>query len=272
MERIKEAVQRARQERSGVGIGNTIRQSSADGTQARLGEIAYTKTSSVEIPHAVLQENRIVSAFEPCAFTDAFKILSTQILHKLRENRWNTLAVTSPAEHEGKTFVAINLAISLAKEFNQTALLVDADLRRPSVRGAFGLQPGPGLSDYLLSETPVEQLLVHPGIDRFVLLPGGAPQWTSSEMLGSRKMTQLVQELKGRYSSRIVVFDLPPLLDAADVLAFAPHVEAALLVVEDNKTSREDVGRAADLLGARLIGTVLNKCTEIKALSTRYGG
>src|SRR5439155_8320681 len=147
-----------------------------------------------------------------------------QVSHALRGHHWNTLGITSSWEREGKTLVAANLAISLAMELQQTALLVDADLRQPCVRDYLGLEPGPGLSDYLISDTPIEQLLVNPDIGRFVVLPGGAPQLHSSELLGGRRMTHLVKELKDRYASRIVVFDLPPLLAAADVLAFAPHV------------------------------------------------
>jgi capsular exopolysaccharide synthesis family protein len=267
MERIREAVERARQERDagGIGFGRTGRggPAPAAGIQDGLAQITYTKTRTIEVPRSTLREKHIVSGFDPCGFTEAFKILSTLVSHKLREHRWTTLSVTSPGEGEGKTLVAINLAISLAMEFQQTCLLVEADLRQPSVHDYFGLEPQPGLSDYLISDTPIEQLLIHPGIPRFVVLPGGTPQVHSSEMLGWRKMSELVAELKGCYASRIVVFDLPPLLAAADVLAFAPHIEAALLVVEEGKTQRDEIRRAAELLSStNLIGTVLNKSDE----------
>jgi len=267
MERIKEAVERARRERNtgGIGFGRATRpvRATETGISDGFGQIIYTKTRSVEVSRAILRAKHIVSGFDPCAFTEAFKILSTQVSHVLRQHHWTTLAVTSSDEREGKTLVAINLAISLAMEFQQTSLLVEADLRHPSVEDYFGLPPGPGLSDYLTSNTPIEQLLIHPGIPRFVVLPGGTPQRHSSEMLGWRKMGELVEELKARYSSRIVVFDLPPLLAAADVLAFAPHIESALLVVEEGKTQRDEVRRCAELLGStHLIGTVLNKSDE----------
>jgi protein-tyrosine kinase len=276
MERISEALQRARQERSdrsSVGDGSRPGSVAASGTQVAVNKIVYTQTRSVDVPRGTLAEQRIVSGFDPCMFTDAFKVLSTRVSHKLRENNWNTLGITSPNEHEGKTVVAINLAISMAMEFHQTALLVDADMRRPKVRDTFGLQPGPGLCDYLVSHTPVEQLLIHPGIGGLVILPGGTPLSNSSELLGSRRMAELVEELKNRYRSRIVLFDLPPVLTGADVLAFAPQVDAALLVVEEGGTRGEDVTRAAGLLGeTHLIGTVLNKSTEASVAADKpYG-
>jgi protein-tyrosine kinase len=269
MERISEALQRARQER-GLGraaFGETPGRASApaNGAERTSARIIYTHTRCVDVPRDTLAGQRVVSGFDPCMYTDAFKILSTHVSQKLHEHNWNTLAVTSANEHEGKTLVAVNLAISLAMEHHQTALLVDADLRRPTVRGTFELEPGPGLSDYLLSQTPVEQLLIHPGPDGFVILPGGRPLLNSSELLGGRQMAELVRELKNRYRSRIVVFDLPPLLSAADVLAFAPHVDAALLVVEEGRTRAEEVTRSAELLiGTNLIGTVLNKSTALR--------
>jgi protein-tyrosine kinase len=274
MERIREAVERARQERnsSGIGFGGSVRPRSVleVGLPDSPDEIVYTKTRTVEVARPALKEQRIVSGFDPCGFSEAFKMLSTQVSQALRQHHWTTLAVTSPNEREGKTLIAINLAISLAMEFQQTSLLVEADLRQPSMCDYFGLTPGLGLSDYLRSDTPIEELLVHPGIANFVMLPGGTPQLHSSEMLGWRKMSQLVKELKARYPSRIVVFDLPPLLAAADVLAFAPNIEAALLVVEEGKTQRDDVRRAAELLGSTpLIGTVLNKSDE--PVVTVYG-
>jgi protein-tyrosine kinase len=140
-------------------------------------------------------------------------------------------------------------------------LLVDADLRDPGVHRYFGLQPALGLSDYLLRDAPLAELLINPeGIPRFVILPGGKPLTNSTEMLNSPKMARLVEELKTRYASRIVLFDVPPLLSSADTLAFSPYVDAALLVIEEGKTAAQDARRAAELLAnTRLIGTVLNK-------------
>ena len=247
-----------------TGVGSGQGSERVDTASSAGNKIVYTQTRRVDISRELLRGKRLVSGFDQCVLTDAFKILSTQVSQRLHEKGWNTLAVTSAGEGEGKTFTAINLAISFAMEFHQTALLVDADLRKPSVREYFGLPPGPGLSDYLISNTPIEQLLIHPGIEDFVILPGGTPLSNSSEVLGWRKMAELVKELKSRYSSRIVLFDLPSLLPTADVLAFAPCVDAALLVVEEGRSRRADVSRAGELLGStHLIGTILNKCTAL---------
>ena len=226
--------------------------------------IVYTRTRSLDIPLSVLRQQRVMAAYDKGPFVDAIKILRTQVLQRLRENNWNVLGVTSPGHAEGKTLTAVNLAASLAMETTQTVLLVDANLRNPSIHDVFGLQDCPGLADYLLDNQPVEDLLVHPGIGRFVVLPGGRAISNSTEILTSPKMVSLVEEFKHRYPSRIVIFDLPPLLHTADVLAFSPYIDALLLVVEEGKTTAEEVQRAMSLVknSRPVLGTVLNKAGQ----------
>lgn len=259
MERIKQALEKARLERQKTG--GAPAPSALSGAGGTTGPVTYTHTRTVGIAKNLMQERRIVSGSDQGAFTDAYKILRTQVLQRLREKNWNSLAITSPGINEGKTLTAINLAISLAMEVNYTVLLVDADLRHPSVHSYFGIEAEYGLSDYLMADKPLSELLVHPEeIPGFVILPGGKPLGNSAEMLSSPKMVRLVEELKSRYPSRIILFDLPPLLSAADTLAFSPYVDAALLVIEDGKTQAEDAKQAIGLLqGTNVIGTVLNK-------------
>ena len=227
-----------------------------------LDPIVYTRTRTLEIPLSLLREQRVMTAYDKGPFVDAFKILRTQVMHRLRENGWNVFGVTSPDDGAGKTLTAVNLAVSLAMETTQTVLLVDANLMRPAVHEVFGLEDDcPGLTDYLLDDEPLTDLLLNPGIDRFVFLPGGVPVSNSAELLTSPKMVTLVQEMRHRYRSRIVVFDLPPLLHTADVLAFAPYMDALLLVVEEGKTKAEEMKSALSLVTKShpLLGTVLNK-------------
>jgi len=229
--------------------------------------IVYSRTRSLDIPLAVFRQRRVMAAYDKGPFVDAYKILRTQVMHRLREHDWNVFGVTSPGHGEGKTLTAVNLAISLAMDTTQTVLLVDANLRSPSIHEVFGLKDCPGLADYLLDNQPVEDLLVHPGIGRFVLLPGGRAMSNSTELLTSPKMLTLVEECKHRYPSRIVIFDLPPLLHTADVLAFSPYTDALLLVVEEGNTTAEELQRALSLVknSRPVLGTVLNKAGQLAA-------
>jgi exopolysaccharide/PEP-CTERM locus tyrosine autokinase len=263
MERIKQALERARAERAGQPAAPVAVDSGPAPavTDTPVEQVSYSQTRHIEVSASQLRAKRVVTGFDPCAFTDAYKMLRTQVLQRLNENNWNVLAVTSPGTGEGKTLTALNLAVSLAMEVKHTVLLVDANLRHPSLHEHLGLPGSPGLSDYLAKDTSLTELFVHPrGINHLTILPGGPAMLNSAEMLNSPKMNRLVDELKTRYASRIVIFDLPPVLNAADAMAFAPYVDATLLVVEEGKTLRQDVERAVELLsGTNVMGTVLNK-------------
>jgi len=190
----------------------------------------------------------------------AYKMLRTQLLQRMRSHDWSTLAVTSPASGEGKSLTAVNLAISIAKELNHTALLVDLDLHCPSIARYFGVKPELGLSDYLFDDILLSDVMFTPGIERLAVLPGGKPLIDSSELLSSPIMVNLARELKGRYPGRIVIYDMPPLLAADDMLTFSPNVDAALLVVDEGKTRKTELKRAMELLEVmNVAGTVLNR-------------
>ena len=263
MDRFRTALQLYKDQQGEPGTRTQAGKTAVGQTLPRT--IVYTRTRSLDIPLSVFRQRRVMAAYDKGPFVDAFKILRTQVMHRLRENDWNVLGVTSPGHGEGKTLTAVNLAVSLAMETTQTVLLVDANLRHPSVHEVFGLDDCPGLADYLLDNQPLEDLLVHPGIGRFVLLPGGRAISNSTEILTSPKMLALVEELKHRYPARIVIFDLPPLLHTADVLAFSPYTDALLLVVEEGKTTAEEVQRALSLVknSRPVLGTVLNKAGQM---------
>lgn len=259
MERIKKALEKARQERRIRHGGEPVLVSRSPADTA--GPIEYSRTESLSVDEKVLRENRIINGLEHGPFTEAYNLLRTQVLQRFRENKWNVLAVTSPGTGEGKTLTAINLAVSIAREVDYTVLLVDANLRHPWMLEHFGLAHRKGLSDYLTDAVPLPELLIRPSrIEHLVLLPGGRPLTNSAEMLNSPKMAQLVEDMKSRYHSRIIIFDLPPVLSSADALAFSPYVDAALLVVEEGVTRKQDIERALELLSAtNVIGSVLNK-------------
>jgi protein-tyrosine kinase len=264
MERIKQALEKARQERQ-IRQGGEQTPSTTT-SQADTERTGASQTQSLTVDDKILRENRIVTGLEPGPFTDAYNLLRTQVLQRFKENNWNVLAVTSPGEGEGKTLTAINLAISIAREVDYTVLLVDANLRHPWMLEHLGLAHRKGLSDYLTDDTPITELLIKPSrVDHLVVLPGGRPLINSSEMLSSPKMEQLVSDMKSRYHSRIIIFDLPPVLSSADALAFSPYVDAALLVIEEGVTQKHEIENAVELLSStNIIGTVLNKA-ELKS-------
>jgi len=222
------------------------------------------KPNAVALDKAFLRKQRIITGFDPCQYVDSFKVLRTRVLQKMRERGWHTLAVTSPDAKSGKTVAAINLAISLALEVNQTALLVDANLRNPDVHQYLGLRPKLGLADCLLDHIEIEKILIHPkGVGQLSILPGNRPVINSAEMLSSPRMAELVEELRKQDESRIVVFDLPH-LQTPDTLAFAPLVDAVLLVIESGVTTDEALISAVEHLdGTPIIGTLLNKSEPI---------
>jgi non-specific protein-tyrosine kinase len=191
---------------------------------------------------------------------DAYKVLRTQIRQRTQAKGWNTLMVTRAGPGEGKTLTAINLAITLAKGFNQTVLLVDSDLRRPTVGRYMCLDEDKGRINYLLDDVPLKDLIIWPCIEKLTIIPGGHPIEDSAELLGSDRMTDLVAELKNRYADRFIIFDAPPILSGADVIAFAPIVDGILFVVESGKTSIKDVIKAVELVPFdKLLGFVLNR-------------
>jgi protein-tyrosine kinase len=257
MEYLQQGLERYKQEH---GSGGPTPRRSAAHSHPAAPPIVYTSTKTVEVTDDTMRAQRLITGFEGGAFVDAYKMLRTQVVQQCRQKGWNVLGVTSPTPHAGKTLTAVNLSLALAMDLAHTVLLVDADMRRPGVHQAFGMESCPGLTEYLFDEIPLEQLLVHPGIGRFVFLPGGRPITNSSEALASPRMGALVEELKHRYPARLLVFDLPPLLSRADVLGFVPHIDALLLVVEEGRTGSSDVARAMTALkgSVPVLGGVLN--------------
>ena len=227
--------------------------------------VEYTQTRCIDVPAETLKNNRVIMGMENDAATTAYKMLRTQVLQRMATNGWTSLAITSPGPGEGKTLTAINLAISLAREVNHTVLLVDTDLRRPRVSQYFGHIPEYGLCDYLINDRQLPEILFNPGIERLVILPGVNSVSSSSELLSAPKMVRLAEELKTRYPERIVLFDMPPLLAADDLLAFSPNFDAVLLVVNEGKTRKDELRRAMEMLqSVNVIGTVLNQLQDVE--------
>lgn len=205
-------------------------------------------------------DRHIISIKEPGSATaEEYKKLRARIFTNTEKEFLNCIQVTSAFEGEGKTVTALNLAATIAQGIDHTVLLVDADLRRPSVHSYLGMQPRNGLSEYLQSKATLPEVLVKTGIGKLVVLPAGNPPENPAELLASEKMKELVYELKHRYRDRYVIFDSPPLLTTADSQYLKNYIDGVLFVVQAARTPAGAASQAVALLnGARVFGTVFN--------------
>jgi exopolysaccharide/PEP-CTERM locus tyrosine autokinase len=217
----------------------------------------------------------LVSLFEPASLgAEQFRRLRTHVLKLNISDPPKTIMVTSAMAGEGKTFVAANLAAGIAHDLHFHALLVDCDLRNPSLSNWFGVQNGHGLSDYLVGKGKLPELLMKTEMGKLSILTGGSAQEKPAELIGSRMMEALVHELKSRYNDRYIILDTTPLLVTTEPDVLARLVDGILIVVRAGVTPRETVKQAiASLDKKKILGFVLND-VEFKSsgLSSRYFG
>lgn len=220
---------------------------------------AYRDVQRVTLDMDTILENRCVCANSDVLESDFYKVLRTQIQHVVAAKGWRTIMVTSTLPDEGKTLTTINLAFSFAKAYDQTVMLIDADLRNQQVHKTLGIYSQYGLIDYLINDQPISDCLIRPEGKKLVLISGGHSTDGSSELLGSQMMKKFVRETRDRYEDRLVFFDLPPIMIGADAMAFAPLVDGIVFVVRAGQTSTKQARKAIELLPQdKLIGVVLN--------------
>lgn len=183
----------------------------------------------------------------------------------------NLVMVTSSNENEGKTFISINLALSIALEQNKTVLLIDADVLRPSLHRELGFEKKEGLLEYLLGDVPsLSEIIYSTSITNLKIIPAGRPHYLTNELLASERMEHLAKELAQRYSDRIVILDCPPILGVTETPVLSSLVGQAIVVVEESKTKIEDIKKAVSQLNENMaIGLVMNKA--IRSQKDGYG-
>ncbi|WP_114327598.1 XrtA-associated tyrosine autokinase [Candidatus Colwellia aromaticivorans] len=183
----------------------------------------------------------------------------------------NLIMVSSSNANEGKTFISINLALSIALEQDKTVLLVDADVLRPSLHKELEFESKKGLLEYLLAEVDsLSEVIYNTNIPNLKIIPAGKPHHLTNELLASARMSQLAEELAKRYPDRIVIFDCPPILGVTETPVLSSLVGQAIVVVEESKTKIDDVKRAVSQLNEDIaIGCVMNK--TIRSNKDVYG-
>ncbi len=219
-----------------------------------------TRTAqATTVDEAVLARHHIIAHRTQSEEADRFRILRTKVLSAMDAGKMQTLGITSANYGDGKTTIALNLALSIAMDVKHNVLLVDLDLRKPCVAEYLGIKPAVGLRDYFMEDVSLASCLIRTSFPRLSILPAGKPLFYSSEMLGSPKIAALASEMHARYPDRLIIYDLPPLLAQDDPLVFMPHMDTSLLVVKEGDTRVEDVRSCLRTLAhSHVLGTVLN--------------
>ena len=226
------------------------------------GGVRLQGLATTPVSKSVLSANRICMLGNDPA-TDAFRMVRTQLLQQMDENGWRSLAVVSAVPGDGKSVVAMNLALAIAEDPNHTALLVDTDLRNPTLHRLLGLPAPTGLESYFEGMHSVADVLLRIHTSRFALIPCRERVSRSRELLASAAGKRFVNDVCQRYDDRIVLFDLPSLLQFDDALALLPQVDAVLLVVGEGVTKKSDLDEIKRLLrGKPVAGVVLNQTRD----------
>jgi len=209
----------------------------------------------------------------PYSYTaEQIRNIRTYIFHLPNKPIPRIIMVTSAVPSEGKSIIASNLAISIAKSEDRHVLLIECDMRRPSFYKVFKYPPSPGLSEIIQGKNTIEECLVKTPIDKFSILPAAetAPS-NPSELLETKKMSSIIQEVASRYADRFIILDTPPIQATVDPKILSGQVDGIILVARYKYIKKVDFESALDSLPKdKIIGTVLNAVDEIPAIKYKY--
>jgi receptor protein-tyrosine kinase len=233
----------------------------------------------IELDLARIAERGIVTPDAPRTRTaDEIRVIKRSVLanatlqgqQAIRNG--NLVIITSALPGEGKSFIAVNLAMSIAMELGRTVLLVDADVSRPSVPDILGFEAARGLLDLLVDPSlSLGDVLLRTNVDKLSILSSGTKHTRATELLASETMHGLLDEMAQRYSDRIIVFDSPPLLITTEAQVLAAHMGQIILVVEADRTPQSVVKHALAALDQRPVKLMLlNKARRNMHDSYRY--
>jgi Mrp family chromosome partitioning ATPase len=228
-------------------------------------------------PELARQNRLLLSSSDPRdrGAIAAYGMLRTRLLHRARAKGWTTIGVTSAAPQDGKSLTTINLALSLAREKNNAVVLLDLDMRNPTVCRTLGIAPPVQLREYFEQKTRAAQdLFLSIGFDNLVLAGNTLPTAAAAELLSSSRLEELLEFIRRSVANPMILIDLPPLLSPEDALVVAPRIDALMLVASEGATPRADMLKALDLMrDFQVAGIVLNRSTEIgRKYAYGYGG
>ena len=229
----------------------------ADAAGPKAAAAPAVSSRRVEIDLELAARNGIVVPSAPRSqLADQYRVVKRPLLQNAAGKgaaavaQGNLIMVTSALSGEGKTFTALNLAMSIATELDHTVMLVDADVARPAVMKNLGLADGLGLLDLIDGSVPMHEALLRTNVDKLSILPSGTPHARATEMLASEGMRRLLADMARRYPDRIIIFDSPPLLMTTEARVLATQMGQVVVVVQAGRTKQSDVQAALDTIAA----------------------
>ena len=268
MENIRQAVERVKAHQSAASGQKSLAGSAVPRLQSETDVGAAcgndAQNQEIELNSVHLQSKRIISYDITDPRSRAFDMLRTQVLQSMDLKGWKTLAVTSPTPACGKTLTAVNLAVSIARQPDRSVLLVDLDFRKPQVAACLGLKCDEGVLSVLEGRTTLSDAIIPARVGnlRFMVLPT-ASTIRSSELISSRAMTAMLEDIKREYQSKTIILDLPPILSGDDVIAILPQIDCVLLVAAVGTTTVSQIKECnKHLQSAEVVRIALNKVLE----------
>lgn len=258
MEKLQAALNKARKTRQD---GGTITERAPVSPRvARSGDVEekWQQLTQIEVPRKTLERNRLVTKV-PNNKAAPFDILRTKVLLQMRQNGWKRLAITSPMPNSGKTTTACNLALGLGRQSDLRSMVLDLDLRDPSVDQFLGHKPQTGIGDILSGEADFADHAVRIG-DNVAFSMASKPEADPAKVLLAEETTNVIDRIELEYKPDIMIFDLPSLLVNDDTRAFLKNVDCALIVIRASKTkySQFDVSEREIAEQTNVLGVVLN--------------
>lgn len=257
MSRIEKAMERAIQLRQGTVVPAASRQ-----TQHPENRTLHTPPPAAAVTDVIVPSSPfLINLDDPyLPIGEEFRKLKAALVTLTAgETSNNSILVTSSVQHEGKSITALNLAISLAQEYDHTVLLIDADFRRPSIHSYLGIEQRVGFSDCLLGKAEIGDVIIPTGIGRLSVITAGSEVPNPVELFASQKTETLIAEIMNRYHDRFIIFDSPPVLLFAESRTLAHLVDGVLFVVKEHLASQKNVKEAIEALkGCRMLGMVYN--------------
>lgn len=282
VEKIKQALERAYQERMGAGelgsldtVDTTLKGDdqnpaplSPDAMNAK-GQRPVAEILGNARPHSVdsklMLHNRVITLDNSDPEVESYRLLRTQLVRMVKAGNLKTLGITSSSADEGKTLTSVNLAISLANTADTNVVLVDGDISNPSVHGLLGLHNETGLLDYLKGDAELSEILWKLDVPNLWLVAGRSERISLLDQALSGRVESMLEAISTSVNTLILV-DLPPVLAKDDTLALASHLDGVLLVVAEGSTKEADLSRSVELLKqSNVIGSVLNKFSRKQA-------